>query len=64
MRSDDSETPRCYSESAEGVTISLKRAIRELVRHGGGDAEQVAEFVGDMGNGPYNAGDVLRWLGY
>ena len=53
-----------YSESAENVTISRARALAELTAHGV-PACEYAEFFADLGNREsYNAGDVLRWLGY
>lgn len=54
-----------YSESAEGVSITKARALQELQRHGVFRAEDIAEFLADCGDREiYNAGDVLRWLGY
>ena len=53
-----------YYESAEGVSISRARAIKELVRHGIPDAEQ-SEFFADCGDKEnYAAQVVLAWLGY
>lgn len=50
-----------YYESAEGVTISKDRAIRELLKHGA----DVGEFLTDMGDlQTYDAQAVLAWLGY
>jgi hypothetical protein len=53
-----------YYESAEGVTISRKRALRELRNHGiSPDGE--AEFFAEMGDrDDYDAQSVLQWLGY
>lgn len=54
-----------YSESAEGVIITKARALLELRRHGVFRAEDIAEFLADCGDlESYNAGGVLRWLGY
>lgn len=54
-----------YSESAEGVIISKARALQELVKHGVGDEENQKDFFTDCGEKEeYDAGDVLRWLGY
>ncbi|MCL4068166.1 hypothetical protein M3484_16465 [Pseudomonas sp. GX19020] len=54
-----------YSESAEGVIITKARALRELQRHGIFREEDIAEFLADCGDkAAYDAGDVLRWLGY
>lgn len=54
-----------YSESAEGVLITKERAILELRKHGIFRDEDFAEFLADCGDRPvYDAGDVLRWLGY
>ncbi len=54
-----------YSESAEGVLITKARAVVELQRHGIFRAEEIAEFLADCGDREaYDAGDVLRWLGY
>jgi len=53
-----------YLDSAEGQTISKRRALHELKRHGHG-AEVVAEFLKEMGDkDTYDAQEVLRWLGY
>lgn len=54
-----------YYESAEGVTISKARALRELARHGVDDAESVAAFLRECGDREtYRAQAVLAWLGY
>lgn len=53
-----------YSESAAGITITRKRAIVELKRHGV-PASEWPLFYREMGYAPeYNASDVLAWLGY
>jgi len=53
-----------YSESAEGITITRKRAIVELKRHGV-PASEWPMFYREMGRHDYyNASDVLAWLGY
>lgn len=50
-----------YFESAEGITISKKRALLEVRRHGASEEE----FIQDMGDAEsYNAQSVLMWLGY
>lgn len=51
-----------YYESAKGITIDRKRALRELDRHGVID---VSEFFTDCGDKEtYKAQAVLAWLGY
>ena len=53
-----------YSESAKGVTITRKRAIVELQRHGV-PASEWPIFYREMGCArTYSASDVLVWLGY
>ena len=53
-----------YSESAEGVTITRKRAIVELKRHGV-PASEWPDFYRGVGYAPtYKANAVLAWLGY
>jgi len=53
-----------YSESANGVKISRKRADREIKRHGFSayDAEWL-EFANAQ-QWPINAEIVFEWLGY
>lgn len=52
-----------YYESAEEITISAARALKELDRHG--VAGEWADFVADMGDREeYDAQAVLAWLGY
>jgi len=56
-----------YSESAEGVRITARRVQQELVRHGLPDEMSLLECLAECAedaDGRYNAGDVLRWLGY
>lgn len=54
-----------YLESAEGEIITKERALRELKAHGVPVPEGAAEFLQDCGDREvYDAGDVLRWLGY
>jgi hypothetical protein len=54
-----------YSESAQGLTISKARAIRELKDHGIFQTEDFAQFFEECGDKPeYLASDVLAWLGY
>lgn len=51
-----------YFDSAEGVTITHKRAIKELRDHG---VTETAEFYADLGRQEtYQAQAVLAWLGY
>jgi len=51
-----------YYESAQGTTITHKRAIRELTDHGVAD---LSEFYDDLGQQEtYKAQAVLAWLGY
>lgn len=51
-----------YYESAEGETITQRRAVKELDRHGCIDYN---EFVKDYGfKAEYLATDVLDFLGY
>lgn len=54
-----------YSDSAQGVLISEKRAIHELARHGVEcDRERFHAEVKPSAHGMYDAGKVLEWLGY
>ncbi|MPL92145.1 hypothetical protein SDC9_38242 [bioreactor metagenome] len=54
-----------YLDSAEGVMISRDRALYELKRHGLEDPEDHEIFFADLGTADqYDAGEVLRWLGY
>lgn len=54
-----------YYETAEGITISKHRAIKELEKHGIVDEEDISEFFNDLGdNVTYEAQTVLEWLGY
>lgn len=58
-------TEMTYSESAQGVRISLPRALRELADHGVTSPDDVALFLAECGErDTYDAGDVLRWRGY
>ena len=51
-----------YYESAQGITITHKRAIKELREHGVTDLK---EFYDDLGKQEtYQAQAVLAWLGY
>lgn len=53
-----------YYESAEGMTISRERALRELEKHYI-DAEGIQAFFSDLGeHEEYDAQGVLDWLGY
>ena len=50
-----------YFETAQGITISRKRAIKEVLDH----CCCLQEFNQDMGiKSTYLAQDVLAWLGY
>jgi hypothetical protein len=52
-----------YSESAQGITITHKRAMRELEKHY--LLSEREEFHADLGKkAEYKASDVLAWLGY
>jgi hypothetical protein len=54
-----------YSESAQGITITLKRALQELAKHGLDLPCAHDEFYAELGNhSHYKAEDVLSWLGY
>lgn len=55
-----------YYESAEGVSISPKRAWQEFDRHGlSRDSEEAKEFAAWIGERTYlSAQKVLEWLGY
>jgi hypothetical protein len=51
-----------YYDTAKGETISRRRAVLELRRHG---IDDPSEFDAELGNRPtYKATDVLDWLGY
>ena len=63
----DMQHDMTYSESAEGVTITVERAVRELSSHGCVDVDDVWACLTETprnADGSYNAGDILRWLGY
>lgn len=50
-----------YYDSAEGMRITLARALLECKRHG----VDVSEFLTEMGeHASYDAQMVLSWLGY
>jgi hypothetical protein len=52
-----------YYESAEGVTITRKRAIEEIKNHG--LLDNLDDFDQDVGVfEEYEAQAVLQWLGY
>ena len=54
-----------YYDTAEGVTITRRRALRELADHGIVDPDRIGEFLEACGDlREYNAQDVLDWLGY
>lgn len=54
-----------YSESAEGVLINRARIARELASHGlAGMVDECVAEIPPRRDGLWNAGDVLRWLGY
>lgn len=51
-----------YYESAQGITITHKQAIKELREHGVTDLK---EFYDELGHHEtYDAQAVLVWLGY
>jgi len=53
-----------YYESAENLTISKKRALEEIVKHGVPTSE-INVFFSEMGEKEeYDAQAVLQWLGY
>lgn len=53
-----------YFDSAEGIVITRKQAMRVLAKHYV-DAIDLAHFDAEMGvRDEYDAQDVLRWLGY
>lgn len=59
------DTGMTYSESAEGVQISRQRALKEIADHGLTGADDLDDFYDVCGDQEsYDAGDVLRWLGY
>lgn len=50
-----------YYESIPDVTVSRKRVLQELARHG----VTAIEFDSEVGIKPeYGAQEVLQWLGY
>lgn len=51
-----------YYDSAEGITITKARALRELSMHGIDDPQDFFAEVGDCEI--YSAQAVLEWLGY
>lgn len=54
-----------YFESAEGITITKARALKELARHGVDHPSDLAQFIADCGDrAEYDAQEVLGWLGY
>jgi len=54
-----------YSESAEGVPITFERALEELAAHGVLEPQNIADFLQQLGlRASYDAGDVMRFLGY
>lgn len=54
-----------YYSSAEGLTITHKRAIKELADHNFKSVEDIEEFYYFCGEkDSYNAQDVLAFLGY
>lgn len=51
-----------YYESADGIIITRRRAIKELIAHGITDT---TEFDQELGiHETYDAQLVLEWLGY
>ena len=56
------DEPETDFDSAGGETISKKRAVQELRKHG---VTSSGEFFKDMGDHEeYEATKVLEWLGY
>jgi hypothetical protein len=54
-----------YSESAQGITITQARALKELAKHGMDSPCAHKEFFEELGNhSTYKAEAVLSWLGY
>lgn len=54
-----------YYESAEGITITRKRALQELEKHGVCDQLDFDDFDATLGiRETYEAHEVLHWLGY
>lgn len=54
-----------YYESAEGTTITRKRALQELDKHGIFHPVDLADFDACLGiRETYTAHEVLHWLGY
>lgn len=53
-----------YYESAEAVTITKARALKELAKHGVPSSEHVVFFKELGEQAEYDAQDVLNWLGY
>lgn len=68
-----------YSESAEGIRVTLERCMQELRKHGLGDDASIEDFAvecwgmyatfnhGDDDGQPrwtVDATDLLNWLGY
>jgi len=54
-----------YYESAEGVTITRKRAMQELQKHGVFHQIDLDDFDATVGiRETYTAHEVLQWLGY
>ena len=51
-----------YYESAEDLTITKARALKELEGHGCKDIEEFLDDLGDKEE--YDAQKVLEWLGY
>jgi len=59
MRHDATEA---YYDSAAGITITRRRAFKELKSHGVVDFQEFLDEVGDRKF--YSAQGVLNWLGY
>jgi hypothetical protein len=57
----DVDATPTYYQSADGITISRERALKEIRDHGCKPADFFAE-VGDKAE--YSAQGVLDWLGY
>lgn len=57
-------TAMTYYDSAKSITITRRRALKELALHGVTDLG-IADFFTDLGDHEsYSAQSVLEWLGY
>ena len=54
-----------YLQSSDGITISRKRALKELESHGITSQSEINEFYSELGyRETYEAYEVLVWLGH